>query len=100
MQLVFIVCVVVAGIGFVGVLAVTIRHCLAQNWLAFIGLVFQCTFDAVRAASFHNFDLFIGSEIAHVRMNRVMELSGIALIAMNALLVLRSRSETHSDLIK
>jgi hypothetical protein len=99
-QLVFIVFVAAAGILFSGALVVTMRHNLAQNRLALIGLVFLCTFIAVRAASFQNFDLFLGSEIAHVRMNWVMELGGITMIATNALFVLRGRSETHSGLMK
>jgi uncharacterized membrane protein YhaH (DUF805 family) len=99
-QLVFIVCVAAAGIVFSGFFIVTMRHDLTQNWLALIGLVFLCTFIVVRAVSFHHFDLFLSSEITHVKMNWVMELSGIAMIAINALLVLRSRSETKSGLMK
>jgi len=99
-QLVFIVFVAATGLVFFGILAVVIRGNLAQNWLALIGLLFLCTFIAVRAASFHHFDLFIGTEIARVRMNWVMELGGITMIATNALFMLRSKSATHSSQCK
>jgi hypothetical protein len=42
------------------------------------------TFIAIRAASFHHFDRFIGHEVGGVRMNWILELGGISLIAANA----------------
>lgn len=94
-QLIFIVFVATAGLVLSMVFAVTMRHNLAQNWLALIGLGFLCSFIAVRAAGFHHFDRFIGYEIANVRMNWAMELGGIAMIAGNALLFLRQQSKVR-----
>ena len=99
-QLVFIVFIATASIVFSGIMVVTMRHSFSENWLALLGLAFLCTFIAVRAASFHHFDLFISSEITYVRINWIMELSGIAMIATNAVLVLRNRSETNNSLKK
>ncbi len=65
---------------------------LHRVWLAMTGLAFLTTFVAVRAASFHHFDIFIKSGFMGLRMNWVLELSGIGLILANAVvLLLRQR---------
>ena len=94
-QRVFIVLVAATGVMVSVGLAVVMRRTLAQNWLALMGLGFLCTFIVIRAAGFHHFDRFIGYEIANVRMNWIMELGGIAMIAVNAALLLRQRSVPH-----
>jgi hypothetical protein len=57
-------------------------------WLALIGFVSLLAFIAVRAAGFHHFDQFIGFDISGVRMNGILELGGILMIAVNALYLL------------
>ncbi|WP_340109759.1 isopropylmalate isomerase [Pikeienuella sp. HZG-20] len=69
----------------------TMRRELADMWLALIGLVFLLAFIAIRAAGFHHFDQFLGYEIGGVRMNWLMELGGVAMIALNALHLLLRR---------
>lgn len=49
------------------------------------GLLFLLTFIVVRAISFHHFDVFISRTIFGVRMNWLLELTGILLIALAAL---------------
>lgn len=88
-QLIFIGFVAITGVLFSVGLAVMMRRSFAQNWLALTGLGFICTFIIIRAAGFHHFDRFIGYEIANVRMNWIMELGGVAMIAANAILLLR-----------
>ncbi len=61
------------------------RRELRDMWLALLGLVFLLSFVAIRAAGFHHFDQLIGYQINSIRMNWVMELGGIAMIAANAL---------------
>lgn len=71
----------------------TMRRELADIWLALVGLVFLLAFIAIRAAGFHNFDQFIGYEISDVRMNWVIELGGIAMIAANGLYLLMRKPQ-------
>ena len=71
----------------------TMRRELADIWLALIGFVFLLAFIAIRAAGFHNFDQFIGYEISSVRMNWVIELGGIAMIAANGLYLLMRKPQ-------
>jgi hypothetical protein len=52
--------------------------------LAFLGLFFLLTFIIIRAASFHHFDAFLGSRLSSVRLNWVLELSGISMILLAA----------------
>lgn len=48
------------------------------------GLFFLLTFIVVRAISFHHVDVFLKSDIAGVKMNWALELSGIFLIGLAA----------------
>jgi len=58
-------------------------------FLALIGLGFLACFVVVRAASFHHVDLFLRWQWAGLTMNGVLELSGIGLMAMGAMLSLQ-----------
>jgi hypothetical protein len=49
------------------------------------GLAFLLTFVVVRAISFHHVDQFLGWQLAGVTMNRLLELTGIALVLAAAL---------------
>jgi hypothetical protein len=50
--------------------------------LAFCGLFFLISFIIIRAASFHHFDALIGFRISGVRMNWILELTGIYMIVL------------------
>lgn len=54
------------------------------------GLVFLLTFICLRAVSFHHFDVLLKSRVAGVKMNWFLELSGIFLIWLAALLDYRN----------
>ncbi|MCB9898640.1 MAG: hypothetical protein H6825_11610 [Planctomycetes bacterium] len=75
--------VAVVGLALLGTLWF-LRRALARVRLAFAGTVFLCTFIVVRAASFHHMDVLLQWEFLHVRMNWVLELGGIALVALGA----------------
>jgi hypothetical protein len=82
----FVLCVL--GLSSLGTLTFIIRfrrfwqtHCLLAA-----GLMFLLTFIAVRAVSFHHFDVFLRSGVAGVRMNWFLELSGIGLIWLAAII--------------
>jgi hypothetical protein len=77
---------VVAGAGVFGLWFLwRFREFLAGHKLLAAGLLFLLTFIVVRAISFHHFDLFLKSRIAGVKMNWVLELGGIGLVAIAAL---------------
>ena len=70
-----------------------LRYCrddLSHNRWAIIGVSFMLAFIFIRASSFHYFDSVIGYEIGGVRMNWILELSGILLIFMQSLINLRT----------
>ncbi len=52
--------------------------------MALIGAASLGGFVAIRAASFHHVDIFLGTSIASVRWNVVMEAGGILIIALAA----------------
>jgi hypothetical protein len=60
--------------------------------LLLAGLLFLLTFIVVRAISFHHVDVFLGREIGGVRMNWALELGGIGLVSLAAVMEWRRRS--------
>ena len=90
-QKVFVLAVV-AGAGLFGSWFLwRFRGFLAGHKLLAAGLLFLLTFIVVRAISFHHFDLFLKSRILGLKMNWVLELGGIALVAVAAIAALRER---------
>ncbi|MDK3072925.1 isopropylmalate isomerase [Sedimentitalea sp. JM2-8] len=67
------------------------RQHLRQVWLALLGLLLVISFVAVRAVGFHHFDEVINFRVKDVRMNWVLELSGLVLISINAIWLLFRR---------
>jgi hypothetical protein len=65
---------------------------LKTNWLAIAGLTCLLVFIVSRATSFHHMDIFISTYIFGIRVNWLMELGGLAAIALSALTV--GNSET------
>lgn len=69
-----------------------IRKAFWRNALALAGLTTVLAFVMVRAVGFHHMDALIKREISGLRLNWILELSGIALICANAVYhLLRSR---------
>lgn len=64
------------------------RRRLAANWLALLGFSFLIAFVAIRAVGFHHFDEIIQTKVVDIRVNWILELGGIAMIALNALWLL------------
>lgn len=61
------------------------RQQVRRNALAMIGLGVVAGFVAVRAVSFHHFDMFLKDSFLNIRHNFLLENSGLVLIALNAL---------------
>ncbi len=85
-QIVFIaVLVVVAAIACAQV-GRWARHGTRWERQALAGLVVLATFVVIRAASFHHVDSLLGVHLKGLRVNQLLELGGIALIAAPALM--------------
>jgi hypothetical protein len=81
-QTAFIEILVVCGLTGMGLLALMLRRVLRHVTGAVLGLGFLVTFVAVRAASFHHVDRWLGAGV--VRLNWMLELGGLGLIALSA----------------
>ena len=62
-----------------------LRHSLRRNGLAVLGFAFLLGFVVIRAVGFHDVDQLIGTRLRSVRLNWVLELSGLVLILVNVL---------------
>jgi len=58
---------------------------------ALLSFAFVCGFVAVRAVELHHVDLLINHGFVGVKMNGLLELMGLALIAVNAVYLLFRR---------
>lgn len=73
-----------AAAGFLGFVFL-MRQWFRRFMLAFIGLFVLLSFIIIRAASFHHVDRFLDVRILHLRMNWILELSGISIVLAAAL---------------
>lgn len=96
-QLGFILAVGLIGLVATISIAWSLRRGLSQIWLALLGFAFLVTFVVIRAAGFHHVDHMIGTEFAGLRINWVLELSGIIMISLNALWLLRRGRTVYED---
>lgn len=90
--------IVIAGLGLasllVGLLFLwALRNDIRSNALALTGMVFVFGFVLIRAVGFHFFDQIINLQIGPIRMNWILELSGLVLISLNAVGLLRHRTK-------
>jgi hypothetical protein len=94
-QFAFIAFIVLLAIGASAFMWRLVRAQCRELWLALLGFVLLLTFVIVRAASFHHVDVLINLDLAGVRMNWILELGAIAVIALGSL---QKRSCFDSDL--
>jgi hypothetical protein len=93
-QAVFIGIIGLCGIGATVALAWYFRPEWGRLWPALFGVGFLITFIVIRAASFHHVDLFLQSGPLGLRMNWILELGGIAAIAIPASRAARRNAQT------
>jgi hypothetical protein len=62
-----------------------LRASLRRNILAVLGLAFVLGFVVIRAVGFHDVDHLISTEVMSIRVNWILELSGLLLILLSAL---------------
>ena len=88
-QAIFIAIIAFFGLAFAALAWVWTSRTLPQHRLALLGGIFLVCFIVIRAASFHHIDQILGKELAFFRINHVLELGGIACVALGALRVRR-----------
>jgi len=93
-QVLFIGSLCAAGILAITALAWSVRNQLKRSILALIGVVFLYVFVMVRATSIHHLDAFLASGPLGIRWNWILELGGIAIVGIGALLAWRSRNRS------
>lgn len=94
-QMIFIISFVSTSVVLGSLMAWAFRRHFSRIWLALIGVTLLLAFVATRAAGFHGFDRFIKFEIANIQMNWLLEVGGISLIALNAILSIRRRRRSR-----
>ena len=83
-QVYFIYSVAACAAFTITALAFLARKAHAATIVATAGSVCLLAFIVVRAASFHRVDLFLGSEFIGLKMNWILEMSGIGIILAGA----------------
>jgi hypothetical protein len=61
-----------------------IRHRIAELWFPLAGFALLLSFVVIRAASFHHVDQLLHFKMAGLKVNWILELGGIALVALGA----------------
>ena len=67
-----------------------LRRDLRRNFLALLGLTILLGFVMVRAVGFHYIDVLIGLRLGPIRVNNMLEVSGLILISLNAAILLKA----------
>lgn len=66
-----------------------LRRDLSRNFLALVGLTIVFGFVLIRAVGFHGFDALISSRLSFIKVNWIIELAGLFLISLNALILIK-----------
>jgi hypothetical protein len=83
-QVAFIVALVAASISVLLLLYFALGAAWRRYSLVACGLVLLLAFIVIRAATFHHVDLLLHVQLGALRLNHVMELGAIALVALGA----------------
>lgn len=91
-QKAFILLAMIGAATFGGWLMWQFRQFWRGHRLLLAGLLFLLTFVVVRAVSFHHIDVFLGRRVFGFKMNWALELTGIFLVILAAVLEWRGRA--------
>lgn len=83
-QVAFILGLVAASIGVLLLLRLALGAAWRRYALVACGLALLLTFIVIRAATFHHVDRLLHVQLGALRLNHVMELGAIALVALGA----------------
>ena len=79
------------------VLLVRYRHAVGKlQWIAIVGVIFLFSFALIRAVSLHTVDAFLYTSIAGLQPNWIVELGGISLVTIPAIVALVKKDEKGS----
>lgn len=92
----FVLAVAVTGVLSVIVTALMLWGHWRRAAIALVGITVTICFVIIRAASFHRFDQLITQKIAGIHLNVLLELTGITLVSLGALLNLRKPRDSSS----
>lgn len=92
-QFIFIILIGIGGLAFTVWLLWFFRRELPRLWTAIAGVGFLTCFIVVRAASFHHVDRFLMHGPGEIRMNWILELGSIGVIAWSAWRAARRSAE-------
>jgi hypothetical protein len=84
-QIFFILTVLAAGLWGLRTVWLLARGNVVEMRAVLLGTILLVCFVVIRAASFHHVDILLGHEIAGVRLNWILELGGISIIALGAI---------------
>lgn len=84
-QGIFIVAMAFFGFAFALLAWIWTSRALPQHRVTLLGGIFLMAFIVIRAASFHHVDEILGTSVAFLRINHLLELGGIACVALGAL---------------
>lgn len=83
-QVLFIALIGLAGVLVTSSLAYSLRRVFSRARGTIIGLALISCFVVIRAASMHHVDALLGVRFGHLKINAILELSGILVVALAA----------------
>ena len=83
-QTVFVLLVVCTSLTFLIFLSILLKGAHHTVKLAHFGLIVIVAFIIIRASSFHQVDAYLGLEFLNVRVNWLIEIAGIFIVAISA----------------
>ena len=96
-QVIFVASVTVLGLLALGVFSWLARKEWKRNFLALLGTVFLYVFVLTRASSIHHVDIWLQWRILGLKWNWILELGGIAVTFLGALIALGRRGRFTPD---
>ncbi|MEQ9549391.1 MAG: hypothetical protein RIM23_07210 [Coleofasciculus sp. G3-WIS-01] len=96
-QVQFIGGIVIAALILLSVIGRAVYAERLTYRLALLGLMFLSCFIVIRASSFHHIDALLGWQLVGLRMNWILELGGIACIAIAAIRTISERWSTKNS---
>ncbi len=78
----FIAALGLGGVVLAALLVVLLRRLGRRVKIAAVGMCFIGVFVLIRASSFHKVDVFLGARLLYLRMNWLLEMSGILVVLL------------------
>jgi hypothetical protein len=95
-QLVLVAAFLLVGLVLL-VFLIRYRHVVTRlQWIAIIGVIYLFSFALIRAVSLHAIDAFLYNSVAGIQPNWLVELGGITLAALPAIVTLIRKKEVET----